>query len=136
MDKSIDFDIYIDKATGMITGNPYTLEELYSNLLLNAVKYTPPGGRIELNIKSRQNHFVTEISDSGIGIPKEDLTKVFDEFYRGREAVACKIAGTGLGLAIAKKIVQAHRGYLEVTSERHKGSTFRVLLPAAERRLA
>ena len=69
-DKSIDFNIYLDKSIGMITGNPYTIEELYSNLLLNAVKYTQPNGHIELTVKSRHNHIITEISDSGIGIPK------------------------------------------------------------------
>ena len=128
-DKSIDFDIYIDKAIGMITGNPYTLEELYSNLLLNAVKYTPSGGRIELNIKSRHNHFVTEISDSGIGIPKEDLTRVFDEFYRASNVPKDIKTGSGLGLSIVKQIVEDHKGKIWAESEIGVWTKFTFILP-------
>jgi len=128
-DKSIDFDIYIDKAIGMITGNPYTIEELYSNLLLNAVKYTPPGGRIELNIKSRHNHFVTEISDSGIGIPKEDLTRVFDEFYRASNVPRDIKTGSGLGLSIVKQIVEDHKGKIWAESEIGVWTKFTFILP-------
>ena len=128
-DKSIDFDIYIDKAISLVTGNPYTLEELYSNLLLNAVKYTPPGGRIELNIKSRQNHYVTEISDSGIGIPKEDLIKVFDEFYRASNVPKDIKTGSGLGLSIVKQIVEDHKGKIWAESELGVWTKFTFILP-------
>jgi signal transduction histidine kinase len=128
-DKSIDFNIYVDKSIGMITGNPYTIEELYSNLLLNSVKYTPPKGHIELTIKSHNNNIVTEISDSGIGIPKEDLPKVFDEFYRASNVPKDIKTGSGLGLSIAKQIVEDHKGKIWVSSEVGVWTKFTFVLP-------
>jgi len=128
-DKSIDFNMYIDKSVGSFTGNPYTIEELFSNLLLNAVKYTPPKGRIELTVKTRQNHIITEISDSGIGIPKEDLLKVFDEFYRASNVPKDIKTGSGLGLSIAKQIVEDHKGRIWVTSEVGVWTRFTFILP-------
>jgi signal transduction histidine kinase len=128
-DKSIDFNIYLDKSIGMITGNPYTIEELYSNLLLNAVKYTQSNGHIELTVKSRHNHIITEISDSGIGIPKEDLTKVFDEFYRASNVPRDIKTGSGLGLSIVKQIVEDHKGKIWVESEVGVWTKFTFILP-------
>ena len=128
-DKLIDFNIFSDKSIGMITGNPYTIEELYSNLLLNAVKYTQPKGRIELNVRSRHNHIVTELSDSGIGIPKEDLTKVFDEFYRASNVPKDIKTGSGLGLSIVKQIVEDHKGKIWVESEIGVWTKFTFILP-------
>ena len=128
-DKSIDFSFYIDKSVQTITGNPFTIEELYSNLLMNAVKYTPPQGRIELNVKSRINHIVTEISDSGIGIPKEELSKVFDEFYRASNVPKDIKTGSGLGLSIVKQIIEDHKGQVWVTSEPGVWTRFTFLLP-------
>ena len=128
-DKSIDFDIYIDRTIGKVTGNPYTIEELYSNLLLNAVKYTPPGGRIELKIKNHDDQFITEISDSGIGIPKEDLTKVFDEFYRASNVPRDIKTGSGLGLSIVKQIVEDHKGTIWAESEIGIWTKFTFILP-------
>jgi signal transduction histidine kinase len=128
-DKSIDFNMYLDKSVGMITGNPFTIEELYSNLLLNAVKYTPIKGHIELTVKARQNHIITEISDSGIGIPKEDLSKVFDEFYRASNVPKDIKSGSGLGLSIARQIVEDHKGKIWVTSEVGVWTKFTFILP-------
>jgi signal transduction histidine kinase len=128
-DKSIDFNLYIDKSIGLITGNPYTIEELYSNLLLNSVKYTPPKGRIELTVKSHNNYLITEISDSGIGIPKEDLPKVFDEFYRASNVPKDIKTGSGLGLSIAKQIVEDHKGKIWVSSEVGVWTKFAFILP-------
>jgi len=128
-DKSIDFDIYIDRTIGKVTGNPYTIEELYSNLLLNAIKYTPPGGRIELNIKNHDDQFMTVISDSGIGIPKEDLTKVFDEFYRASNVPKDIKTGSGLGLSIVKQIVEDHKGTIWAESEIGIWTKFTFILP-------
>lgn len=128
-DKSVDLNIYIDKSIHLITGNPYTLEELYSNLLLNAVKYTPPGGHIELSVKNRLNHIITEISDSGIGIPKDELPKVFDEFYRASNVPKDIKAGSGLGLSIVKQIVENHKGKIWINSEMGVWTKFTFILP-------
>jgi len=116
-DKSIEVNIFVDSTIQVITGNPFTLEELYSNLLLNAVKYTPPHGHIELTVRNRDDHIITEISDSGIGIPKEDLSKVFDEFYRASNVTKDTRTGSGLGLSIVKQIVDNHKGKIWITSE-------------------
>jgi signal transduction histidine kinase len=128
-DKSIDFSMYVDNSVDVITGNPFTIEELYSNLLMNAIKYTPPHGKIELNIRNRINHVVTEISDSGIGIPKEELPKVFDEFYRASNVTKDIKTGSGLGLSIVKQIVEDHKGQIWVNSEPGVWTKFTFLIP-------
>ena len=128
-DKSIDFICTIDKAIDKITGNPFSIEELYSNLLQNAVKYTPANGRIFLTVKDRLYHVVTEISDSGIGIPKEELDKVFDEFYRASNVPKDIKSGSGLGLSIARQIVENHRGKIWVASEPGVWTKFTFILP-------
>jgi signal transduction histidine kinase len=128
-DKLIEFNFSIDKSVQNITGNPFTIEELFSNLLLNAVKYTPPKGRISLTVRRQQDHIISEISDSGIGIPKEELPKVFDEFYRGSNVPKDIKTGSGLGLSIAKQIVESHKGKILVSSEPGVWTKFTIILP-------
>jgi signal transduction histidine kinase len=128
-EKSIDFNIYVDKSIPIIKANPFTIEELYSNLLLNAVKYTPPHGHIELIVRDSLNHIITEISDSGIGIPNEELTKVFDEFYRATNVPKDIKTGSGLGLSIVKQIIENHNGKIWVSSELGVWTKFTFLLP-------
>jgi signal transduction histidine kinase len=131
-DNEIDFNIHIDKKLDKITGNPYALEELYSNILLNAIKYTPAGGHITLTVKSLDDHVLTEISDSGIGIPREELPKVFDEFYRGTNVPKDIQTGSGLGLSIAKQIVETHKGKIWVTSEMGLWTKFSFTIPVSQ----
>jgi two-component system phosphate regulon sensor histidine kinase PhoR len=99
-----------------------------TNLISNAIKFTPAGGRVLVSARRREEHLVLQVSDTGYGIPKEDLPKLFNQFFRvhrpGKE-----IKGTGLGLAIVSKIVAGHGGRIEVESELDKGTTFTVLLP-------
>jgi signal transduction histidine kinase len=128
-DKSIDFSYSIDKSVSMVRGNPFTIEELYSNLLLNAVKYTPPKGHILLIVRDRHDNIETEISDSGIGIPKEELSRVFDEFYRASNVPKDIKSGSGLGLSIAKQIVESHKGKISVSSEPGVWTKFTFILP-------
>ena len=128
-DKSIDFRFYIDKSIRTITGNPYTLEELYSNLLLNSIKYTPENGHISLTVRNRLNHIITEVSDSGIGIPPDEQQKVFDEFYRASNVPKDIKSGSGLGLSIAKQIVENHHGRIWVNSEPGVWTKFTFILP-------
>jgi signal transduction histidine kinase len=105
------------------------LKQVLLNLGDNAVKYTPAGGRISIWLKPHDREVIFTISDSGVGIPAEDLPRVFDRFYRGRTSRSS--SGTGLGLAIVKRIVEAHGGSIEVESRLGDGSTFRVKLPLA-----
>jgi len=128
-EKSIEFNVVIDESVGNIIANPYAIEELYSNLLLNAVKYTPVNGQMELIVRNRPDYYITEISDSGIGIPKEELMKVFDEFFRGSNVPKEFRSGSGLGLSIAKQIVENHKGRIWVNSEPGVWTRFSFILP-------
>lgn len=100
------------------------------NLVSNAIKFTPEGGRVLLSASRQEEHLAVKVSDTGYGIPKEDLSRIFDRFYRVQRP-GKEIKGTGLGLAIVSKIVAAHGGRIEVESELDKGTTFTVLLPLA-----
>ncbi len=128
-EKSIEFNYSFDNSIKMITGNPFTLEELYSNLLLNAVKYTLPKGRISLTIRNHKDDVISEISDSGIGIPKEELPYVFDEFYRASNVPKDIKSGSGLGLSIARQIVESHKGRISVSSEPGVWTRFTIIIP-------
>jgi signal transduction histidine kinase len=96
---------------------------------LNAIKYTPDNGHISLTIKIHHNNILTEISDSGIGIPKDELPKVFDEFYRGTNVPKDIKTGSGLGLSIARQIVENHGGKIWVSSELGVWTKFTFTLP-------
>jgi len=128
-DKGINFNIYVDSSISSLRGNPYAIEELFSNLLLNSVKYTPRGGHIELTIKKRMNYIIAEISDSGIGIPRDEIPRIFDEFYRASNVQRDIKSGTGLGLSIVKEIVDNHKGKIKVESEEGVWTKFTVMLP-------
>lgn len=128
-DKIIDFNFSYDDSVQTITGNPFTIEELYSNLLLNAVKYTPLNGHISITVRDHKDYIISEISDSGIGIPREELPHVFDEFYRASNVPKDIRGGSGLGLSIAKQIVENHKGRISVTSEPGIWTKFTIILP-------
>jgi signal transduction histidine kinase len=128
-EKSIDFQVSVDKSVQTIKANPFAIEELYSNLLLNAIKYTPPGGQIKLTVKNRPNHIKTRISDTGIGIPSDEINKVFDEFYRGSNVPKDLKSGSGLGLSIVKQIIENHKGKIRVSSELGAWTKFTFTLP-------
>ncbi|GAB4572779.1 MAG: hypothetical protein Kow0077_13220 [Anaerolineae bacterium] len=107
-----------------------------SNLVINAINYTPPGGRIVLSTYVNQDGVVFEVTDTGIGIPAEDLPRIFDRFYRADKARQTSTGGSGLGLSIARRIVEYHNGRIEVESTPGKGSTFRVILPTLKHLIA
>ncbi|HPC83021.1 MAG TPA: HAMP domain-containing sensor histidine kinase [Thermoanaerobaculaceae bacterium] len=108
--------------------DPVRLAQVLRNLLDNALKYTPPGGQVRLACRRRGNHAVLEVTDTGVGIPAEELPRIFDEFFRARHTPASD--GAGLGLAIVRRLVQAMGGRIDVTSQRGAGSRFAVELPA------
>jgi len=104
------------------------INQVLTNLVSNAVKFTPENGRVSINVQRQNEELVIRISDTGIGIPKEALPKIFECFYRVEQR-GKKIQGTGLGLAIVHKIVMMHNGRIEVASELGQGTTFTVFLP-------
>ena len=103
--------------------------QVIDNIMNNAIKYSPDGGVITVKLHSEQKRIVLSIADQGLGIPREDLTKIFDRFYRVDKARSRAQGGTGLGLAIAKEIVEEHHGHIWANSSEGKGSTFYIALP-------
>ncbi len=110
-------------------GDPMKLEQVFYNLIDNAIKYTPNGGKVRVEVARASKKAVVKVIDNGIGIPKADQLHVFDRFYRVDKARSRDTGGTGLGLAIVKQIVLLHEGSVTVSSEEEKGSTFTVELP-------
>jgi signal transduction histidine kinase len=121
-----------------IEGDPSRLTQLVDSLLSNALKFTPPGGRVEVCLTSRDDSARLQVSDTGMGISEADRKHVFERFYRSADVNDRAIQGSGLGLAIVAAIVEAHGGSVEVESDLGVGTTFTVVLPAAraERSLA
>ena len=105
------------------------MTQVIDNILNNAIKYSPDGGKITVTMKTTDDQMILSISDQGLGIPKQDLPRIFDRFYRVDRARSRAQGGTGLGLAIAKEIVKQHEGFIWAKSEYGKGSTFTIVLP-------
>lgn len=112
-----------------LRGNEADLRSAFQNLLINAVNYTPPGGTIRLSWKSTDEGLVLTVKDTGIGIPKKDLPRITERFYRVGSDRARQTGGTGLGLAIVKHILNSHQARLEISSQLGKGSEFRCIFP-------
>lgn len=110
-------------------GDRDRLEQVITNIISNAVKYTPDGGRIEVGCDYFFTDAVITVKDNGIGIPEADLPRIFERFYRVDKARTRKFGGTGLGLAIAKEIVDAHGGKIEINSKQGKGTEVRITMP-------
>ena len=106
------------------------MTQVIDNILNNAIKYSPDGGKITVTMKTTDDQMILSISDQGLGIPKQDLPRIFDRFYRVDRARSRAQGGTGLGLAIAKEIVKQHEGFIWAKSEYGKGSTFTIVLPS------
>lgn len=105
------------------------LIQVIDNIMNNAIKYSPDGGTITVRLIETHNHIILSITDEGMGIPRKDLNKIFDRFYRVDKARARQQGGTGLGLAISREVLKAHGGSIWVESRENQGSTFYVSLP-------
>lgn len=105
------------------------MTQVIDNILNNAIKYSPDGGKIKVGMRTTDAQLIISISDEGLGIPKKDLPRIFDRFYRVDKARSRAQGGTGLGLAIAKEIIKQHKGFIWAKSEYGKGSTFTIVLP-------
>jgi signal transduction histidine kinase len=119
----------VARSPGTIRGDPSSLDELVGNLVDNAVRYTPAGGTVTVEVDSIEGEAAVSVRDTGPGISPEDLERIFEPFYRG--SAQKNIPGTGLGLPIVKRIAERHGGRVEVQTALGKGSTFRVFLPRA-----
>jgi len=124
-------ELTVTARPGTVRGSSKDLSLLIANLLDNAVRYTPPGGRVDVEVGVKEEEIFLEVRDTGIGIPARDLPRIFERFYRVDPARSRQTGGTGLGLSIAKHVVEQHGGRIAAKSELGRGSTFRVILPTA-----
>ena len=128
-DRSVSLGCNIEPTVDKIYGSQFSIEETIANLLFNAIKYTPENGTVQLNARENGVNVLVEIADTGIGIPKNELASVFDEFFRATNARKAEKDGTGLGLSIAKQIIERHNGQINVESVENKGTRFWFTLP-------
>ncbi|MGZ4257608.1 MAG: sensor histidine kinase [Gaiellaceae bacterium] len=127
-ERQIAFEV-VEYASPIVKADRSRLTQVLDNLISNALKFTPPGGRVELRIDCDETSAKLEVTDTGIGIAESDLPHMFSPFFRAASASSASIPGTGLGLAISKGIVETHGGAISVRSEEGRGSTFRIELP-------
>ncbi len=128
--KDIRLATDVSGEVGALAGDEGKIESVVTNLVNNAIKFTPEGGRVSVSVCKEGEAVVMRVSDTGVGIPKEVQKKIFDPFYRAADSGA-EIQGTGLGLAIVERIVALHEGRIQMESEVNEGTTFSVFLPAA-----
>lgn len=119
-------------ANPIILGDKAKLEQIYTNLISNAIKYSPKGGKIQVLVSESDQQLKVEVIDNGLGIPEDAIHKLFTKFYRVDNSDRRKIGGTGLGLAIVQEIVKAHDGEITVQSEYGKGSRFTTIFPSVQ----
>jgi len=112
--------------------DPDRIRQVLINLMDNAVKFTPAGGKVEVTAREAEGEVIIEVSDTGSGIPLEELPFVFERFFRSKGKNAYRVPGSGLGLAIVKEIIEAHRGKISVKSHEGQGSTFSFTLPLTQ----
>lgn len=127
--KRIDLQFVSPLEGSWMTGDRNAMEGVFTNLISNAIKYTLEGGKVSISLGEEGDFLKATVSDTGVGIPKEDLPKVFDRFYRVKTPRTRQVVGTGLGLSIVKSLVDAHLGRIAIESEVGKGTTVTVLFP-------
>lgn len=126
--QTLDLQLPLDQ-TKAVAADAQRIFQVVRNLLQNAINYTPPGGKISIVLKTTPTDFDFTITDSGIGIPKKEQSKIFGKFYRALNARMAQGSGTGLGLYLCKKLVEGHQGNIWFTSEENKGATFTFSIP-------
>ncbi len=127
--RSQDLSFRVQKGMGSTKSDSRRVERILLNLITNASKYTPEHGRIAINVTARGNAHIIQVSDTGMGIPEEDLEMIFSPFFRSKVPDSSPVAGSGLGLSIARFLAEQHGGSLTATSELGSGSTFTLVLP-------
>ena len=133
-EKSLQLAIAMPDNLPAVLGNPVRLRQMLSNLISNAIKFTPPGGKITVTSRAEAGQVIIQVSDTGPGIPNADQPYIFDKFYRGSNT-PIDMPGTGLGLAIVRSIVENHMGRIWVESTPGQGATFTVVLPTIDQNL-
>lgn len=129
MKKNINEKIEIDENIEHMKGDKFLIEQMLTNLIDNAVKYTPEDGNVTVRAYSKNRSVIIEVEDSGIGIPRKDHDRIFERFYRVDKDRSREMGGTGLGLSIVKHTVLQHSGTIKIESEEQKGTKFTITLP-------
>jgi signal transduction histidine kinase len=132
-EKQISLQLHNRVQDGMVLGSQEGLASVITNLLSNAIKYTPENGQVTVSLFESKEQVVVEISDTGIGIPEEEQSGLFTEFFRASNAKQVARIGTGLGLAIVRAAVEQHGGSIDFESETGRGTTFRILLNSVQK---
>lgn len=130
-ERGISLQLNVPKDPLYVAGDPYRLKQVFLNLVNNALTYTPEKGSVAINVKPGETEIQIEVSDTGIGIQKEEIPRIFERFYRVDKDRSRNSGGTGLGLAIVKHLIEAHEGKIDVTSEPGRGTMFTVTLKRA-----
>ena len=125
----LDLNLSLPAGPAWVLGDRDRIEQVIINITTNAVRYTSEGGSVEMSAALKGSEVLLSVQDTGIGIPKEDIPRIFDRFYRVDKARSRALGGTGLGLSIAFEIVRRHNGRMEIESEVGKGTTMTVHLP-------
>ena len=124
----VELDVSVERLPA-IRGHRHRLAQVLDNLISNALKFTPAGGRVDVRVSVVDGTAVVEVQDTGLGIAEKEQQQLFERFFRSAQATRNAIPGTGLGLAIVKAIVEAHNGEIKIDSKEGRGTTFRVNLP-------
>ena len=127
--KKIRITVEKNKTPLILHSNRDNMRQLFTNLIVNAIKYTPIGGKVNICLWENNKNIHGQVSDTGIGIPAESIDKIFNEFYRTEQVKSADIQGTGLGLAIVRRIIEAHNGRITVESSLGHGTKFMFSLP-------
>lgn len=130
--QKIELTADLSQKTDCVMGDRAKLEQVLVNIVANAVKYNKVGGTVHVSLRQEGKKVLVEVKDTGMGIPEEDVPRLFERFYRVDKARSREKGGTGLGLAIAKEIIEYHHGSIQVESVFEKGTTMTICLPAAE----
>jgi two-component system phosphate regulon sensor histidine kinase PhoR len=128
IEKDVSLKIMPPSEDDVVLGDPESLEQVFVNLISNAIEYNKPDGEVIVSIKDRWDSVQVDVKDTGVGIGSEHLPRIFDQFYQIDRSKRKGDKGSGLGLAIAKKVVEAHNGSIDVSSEPGVGSVFSVHL--------
>ena len=121
----------VDEDTGTILGDATQLDRVIINLLTNAIKFTPDGGRVSLTAERDNGAVFIRVQDTGIGIPLDEQPRVFERFFPSSAAQELAVPGTGLGLSITKKVIEEHRGEISLVSSPGQGTQVTVRIPVA-----
>ncbi len=127
-EKGISFQLDLPEEPIFVTGDAHRLKQVFLNLANNALTYTPEKGTVGISVHVKETVVDIKVSDTGIGIQKEEIPRIFERFYRVDKDRSRNSGGTGLGLAIVKHLIEAHEGKIEVTSEPGQGTVFTVTL--------